>query len=417
MPAFEYKGLTAQGKATRGVIDAESARVARSKLRSEGVFPTAISESQAAGGTRAPAASTHGKKKGQVRSRQLFVGRIPPLELSLATRQLSTLVGAAVPLVESLTALTEQIEHPRLKTVMARVRDRVNEGANFADALQEAEVFPSLYVSLVRAGEASGALEHVLSRLAEYLESQVRLQNKVGSIMIYPLIMMGVALVVVSLLVTVVLPQITDLLVSMDMELPIYTRIIIGGSNFMLEWWWALLIAGVGGFFGLRAYVGTEKGRRNYDKLRLRLPIFGRLVRLIAISRFTSTLSTLLSGGVPIVNALGISKHVADNVIIGESIDNAREAIIEGASLARPLKESGHFPPVVIHMIQVGERSGELESMLEKVAENFDEQIETTVTRLSAMMEPVLILVMVVIVMIIILATLVPLLELTSGLG
>jgi len=339
------------------------------------------------------------------------------MEIALATRQLSTLIGAAVPLVESLTALTEQVERPRLKSLFAQIRDRVNEGANFADALDETKAFPPLYVSLVRAGEAGGALEHVLARLADYLESQVRLRNKVGSILIYPLVMLGVAILVVTILVTVVLPQITSLLLSTRQELPIFTRVIIGTSDFIRDGWWAIALSVFALFFAGRAYIRTEHGRHNSDRLLLHFPVLGKLFRLLAISRFTSTLSTLLSGGVPIVGALTIAKHVANNAIIEDAVDHAREAIIEGASLAHPLRESRVFPPMVIHMIAVGERSGELEKMLTKVSETFDEQIETAVTRLTALLEPLLILLMVGIVLVIILATLVPLLQLTSSLG
>jgi general secretion pathway protein F len=412
VPTYEYKGLNAKGKAIRGVVDADSSRMARSKLRADSIFPTEITENK----PRSTAETPKPGKRGTSR-KPIVIRSIPSLELALATRQLATLIGAAVPLVESLTALTEQIEHARLQGIMSRVRDRVNEGANFADALDEARAFPNLYVSLIRAGEASGALEQVLARLAEYLESQVRLKNKVGSIMIYPAVMLGVAVGVVGILVTFVLPQITSLLESMDIELPIYTRIIISISNVARDWWMLILAVGVGIVFAFRAYIRTERGKRQLDKTTLRLPIFGKLIRLISISRFTSTLSTLLAGGVPIVTALGIAKRVSNNEVIADAISEAQDAITEGASLARPLKASGHFPPTVIHMIDVGERSGELESMLEKISETFDEQIETSVSRLSALMEPLLILLMVGIVMVIILATLVPLTQLTSGLG
>jgi general secretion pathway protein F len=215
----------------------------------------------------------------------------------------------------------------------------------------------------------------------------------------------------------VVLPQITELLESLKQPLPFYTRWIISGSRFVRGWWWALALGATAIVAGLRAAIRTPRGRSTWDRLSLRLPVVGRAVRLIAISRFTRTLATLLSGGLPIVRALDTAKHVANNSVLGRAIDAARESITEGASVAKPLRESGEFPPMVTHMIEVGERSGELEAMLEKVADTYDEQVETMITRLTALLEPLLILVMVGIVVVIILATLVPLLNITSSLG
>jgi general secretion pathway protein F len=342
---------------------------------------------------------------------------VSALDLALVTRQAATLIGAGIPLVEGLGALTEQVENPRLKSVLGQVRDRVNEGASLADALGHSGVFPDLYVSMVRAGEAGGALEKVLERLADYLESQVRLRNKVGSILIYPFVMLGFAMLVVGVLVTVVLPQISELLLSLDQPLPFYTRWIIALSELARGFWWAIGLGAAAAFFGFRSLVRTRRGRDAWDRLRLRLPLVGRVVRLVAISRFTRTLATLLSGGLPITRALDASRDVADNTVLGRAIERARESITEGQSVAQPLRASGEFPPLVTHMIEVGERSGELEAMLAKVADTYDEQVETTITRLTALLEPLLILVMVGIVIVIILATLVPLLNVTSSLG
>jgi len=406
VPVYSYKGVTNAGRATRGFVDAESDRSARQKLRRDGVFLTELTES--AGGAPARAVRAPRFSFALIRS-------IPGTDLAIATRQLATLLGAGIPLVESLGALTEQVEHARLKSVIGRVRDRVNEGATLADALSRSGPFSELYVSMVRAGEAGGALDQVLRRLADYLESQVRTRNRVISIMLYPMMMMAFAVLVVIALVTVVLPQITQLLESLDMPLPWYTQAIISGSHFLRRWWWALLaLAGVAALV-FRAVVRSERGHASFDALKLRLPIFGRVIRILAISRFTRTLSTLLAGGIPIVRALEISKFVAGNVVLGEAVDRARESITEGSSIAAPLRRSGHFPPLVTHMVDVGEKSGELEAMLAKVADTYDEQVETAVTRLTALLEPALILIMVGIVLFIILSTLVPLLQLTSA--
>jgi general secretion pathway protein F len=408
LPVYSYKGVTNVGRATRGFVDAESDRSARQKLRRDGIYLTELVESAGA----APARTERDRGP---RFSLAWIRPIPGTDLAIATRQLATLLGAGIPLVESLGALTEQVEHTRLKSVIGSVRDRVNEGATLADALSRSGPFSDLYVSMVRAGEAGGALDQVLRRLADYLESQVRTRNRVISIMLYPMMMMAFAVLVVIALVTVVLPQITQLLESLDMPLPWYTQVIISGSHFLRVWWWALLVLAGIATVVFRAIARTERGRTSFDGLKLRLPVFGRVVRILAISRFTRTLSTLLAGGIPIVKALEISRYVAGNVVLGEAVERARDSITEGSSIAAPLRRSGHFPPLVTHMVDVGEKSGELEAMLAKVADTYDEQVETAVTRLTALLEPALILIMVGIVLFIILSTLVPLLQLTSA--
>jgi general secretion pathway protein F len=410
VPVYAYKGVTTAGKKTRGHLDAESPRSARARLRRDGIFLTELAE-----GGELSAAPEAGKRAGFSLS---SFQRVSSLDLALATRQLSTLVGAGIPLVSALRALTDQVENAKLKSVLGTVRDRVNEGAALADAMGAAGgVFPDLYVGMVRAGEAGGALETVLERLAEYLESQVRLRNKVSSIVIYPAMMLLFACVVVGVLVTVVLPQITELLASLNQPLPFYTRWIIAGSHFTRDYWWAILGVAIATVMAFRAGVRTTRGTAIYDRWILRAPVMGRMVRLIAISRFSRTLSTLLSGGLPITRALETAGEVTGNTVLAAAIEKARTSITEGASVAAPLRASGEFPPMVTHMIEVGEQSGELESMLAKVSETYEEQVETSVTRLTALLEPLLILLMVGIVLVIILATLVPLLQITTSLG
>jgi general secretion pathway protein F len=413
MPVYAYKGVNQAGRAAKGFVDAENQRAARAKLRKDGVFLTDLAESSGA------RARGRGERKDAAPSRWQvqfsFLRRVSTMELSLATRQLATLVGAGIPLVEALGALTEQVESTRLKGVIGAVRDRVNEGASLADAMGASGVFGDLFVSMVRAGEAGGALEQVLDRLADYQEGQVRLRNRVLSIILYPCVMLGFAVFVIGALVTFVLPQITQLLQSLNQPLPFYTRAIIGLSDFTRDWWWAVALGVAAVVTGLRAAIRTETGRVRWDAFRLRVPVFGKVVRLLAISRFTRTLSTLLAGGIPIVRALEISKLVASNAIIGRAVEAASESLTEGSTLAGPLRASGEFPPLVIHMVDVGERSGELEPMLAKIADNYDEQVESTVTRLTALLEPILILLMVGIVLGIIFSVLVPMLQITGS--
>jgi general secretion pathway protein F len=352
-------------------------------------------------GRRAPAAAHAGR--GAQLALPSALALDPGTDLAIATRQLATLLGAGIPLVESLGALTEQVEHARLKSVIGQVRDRVNEGATLADALARAGPFSNLFVSMVRAGETGGALEQVLRRLADYLESQVRTRNRVLSIMLYPIMMMGFAVLVVAR---------SSRWCAADHQLPrAWTMPPSTPADHRLAspGLWGRSRRGVGS----AAAAAPHRARPARLKLR-RLPV-RRVVRLVAISRFTRTLSTLLAGGIPIVRALDVSKHVAANVILGEAVDAARTSLTEGATLAAPLRACGEFPPMVVHMVDVGVRSGALEAMLAKVADTYDEQVETAVTRLTALLEPMLILIMVGIVLFIILATLVPLLELTSA--
>ena len=413
MPVYAYKGVNQAGKPTRGTISADGPRAARAQMRSAGVFLTEIAETTAAAGSERARSGSASRFNIDVRLPQ----RIPPLERAMATRQLATLVAAGVPLVEALSALVEQTEHRALKGVFARVRDKVNEGSALADALMSTGRFDNLYVSMVRAGEASGALEAVLARIADYLEDQVRLNNRVMSILTYPLFMLVFAAVVVGVMVTMVLPQITELLISQNLELPWYTRMVIGGSDLLRGYWWLLILTGVAMGFLYRAVGRTERGRWALDRFWLSFPVIGRVIRFLAIARFTRTLGSLLASSVNIVQALNIARHVANNAVFEEAADAARESILEGAALAVPLRTSGQFPPLVTTMVEVGERSGDLEGMLIKVADTYEEQVETSVTRLTSLLEPILILVMVGVVGVIIMAVLMPMLQLTESIG
>ncbi len=407
MPIFEYRGVTAGSHSTRGVIDAESPRVARERLRAEGIFPTAIH----AGRTRS------GVSELLSRLQLPALRRVPGLDLAMFTRQLATMIGAGVPLVECLSALTEQVENGRLKAIVGRVRESVNHGTTLADALAEhSYAFDGLYVAMVRAGESAGALQLVLRRLADYIESNLELRNKVANAMVYPLLMVVVSLAVASVLLVKVIPTITSLLRDLDQPLPVATLVVIAISDFLIAWWILLLVGGAAFWLLVNRLIATQRGRLVWDRLLLRAPIFGRVIRLVSVSRFSRTLSTLLAGGVNIVRSLEISKDVAGNAVIAIAIEAAREAITRGASIAAPMRQSGEFPPMVTHMIAVGEASGELEGMLAKVAETYDEMVANSLNRMTALMGPVLLLIVASLVVIIILSTLLPLLNLTAAL-
>lgn len=413
MPVYAYKGVNQSGKPTRGTISADGLRAARVQMRAGGVFLTEISETQV-GKSEVAGLTTSGRG---LNFEINLPTRIPPMEIAMSTRQLATLVGAGVPLVESLSALVEQTEHRALKGVFSQVRDKVNEGGSLAEALMSTGRFDNLYVSMVRAGEASGALEAVLARVADYLEDQVRLNTRVMSILTYPLFMLVFAGVVVGVMVTFVLPQITELLISQNLDLPWYTSAVIGFSDLLRGYWWLILIAGIGLGMLYRAVWRTEAGRSFLDRFWLGFPVIGRVIRYLAIARFTRTLGSLLASSVNIVQALNIARHVANNSVFEKAAEAARDSILEGTPLAIPLRQSGEFPPLVTTMVEVGERSGDLEGMLIKVADTYEEQVETSISRLTSLLEPILILVMVGIVGIIIMAVLMPMLQLTESIG
>jgi general secretion pathway protein F len=393
VPVYEYRGVTTGNRTTRGWIDAESARTARQKLRSDGIYLTDLTEGRTG--------SSVSDWLARLQLPQLR--RVPDLELALFTRQLSTLISAGIPLVESLTALTDQVENQRLKNVTGRVRESVNHGTSFADALGDhPHVFGDLYRAMVRAGEASGALALVLSRLGDYVESQMELRNKVINAMIYPVIMIIASLAVTSALLIWVIPTITSLLRDLDQPLPFATVVVIGMSDFLIAWWPALVIGTVTLLLAMNRLTRTERGRLVWDRFRLALPVVGRSVRLIAISRFARTLS--IAGG------------VTGNAVIRASVSGAQDSITRGSTIAGPLRQSGEFPSMVTHMISVGEASGELEGMLAKVADIYDELVDNSLNRLTTFMGPVLLLIVAGLVVLIIVSTLLPLLSLTAAL-
>lgn len=407
MPVYEYRGVTHGNRVARGLIDADSSRAARLKLRAEGIFPTAISE----GHTRGVGSET------LARLRLPQIRRVSDLDLALFTRQLATLIGAGVPLVDSLSALTEQVENERLKKVAGRVRASVNQGSSLADALGEhSHVFSDLYCGMTRAGESSGALPVVLERLAEYIEGQMELRNKMTNAMIYPMLMIGLSSIVAGVLLVKVIPSITRLLEDLDQPLPLATVVVIAASEFLRSWWMAIGLSFVGLLAIGNRVIHTERGRFAWDRLRLRLPVIGRTIRYVAIARFSRTLATLLGGGLRIVQAIDIAKVVAANAIIGQALERARDAITRGTSIAAPLRQSGEFPAMVTHMVAVGEASGELPEMLAKVADTYDEMVDNSLERLTALMGPFLLILVAGVVVMIILSTLLPLLNLTAAL-
>ncbi len=404
MPVYSYVGLSPEGKSVSGIIDADSPRGARVKLRRSGVFPTAVAES--AGAADAPRAS---------RSIGRLFERVGPQELAVMTRQLSTLVSAGLPLVDCLSALIDQVDSERLKSLLTQTRERVNEGSSLADALGEhPKVFTDLYVNMVRAGEASGALDVVLLRLAEYTESSARLRSKLRSALTYPIVMLALGSMILFFLLSYVVPKITRIFTESKQVLPLPTRMLMAVSGALATWWPLLLLISVAAAFGLRAYARTPNGRYRYDRWRLRVPVFGKLQQKIAVARFSRTLSTLLQSGIGLLPSLDIVKNIVDNRVLFDATEAARDAIREGQSIAPPLKKSGIFPPLMIHMIAVGERSGQLEEMLSKTAETYESEVDGTIATLTTLLEPAMILFMGALVTFIVLSILLPIFQMSQ---
>lgn len=387
MALFEFTGVTDAGKNVKGIREADSQKALRANLRKEGVYLTAVTAAAAKRGGKSADKAAGG--------RAFFVGRVSTDEIAIMTRQLSTLIGAGIPLVEALGALVEQVEHPRLQRVVSQVKSRVNEGTALAEALADhRNIFSDLFINMVRAGESSGTLELVLARLADFTESQAKLKSKVMGALAYPAVMVIVAVIIVGILFTTVIPKVTAIFSDMAVELPFYTRALIWVSEFVQSYWYVVIALFVGTVVGIRAWVRTPRGKARWHQIQLKLPVFGPLVRTIAMSRFARTLGTLLSSGVQMLVAMDIVRAIVGNVVLEDVVEKARDSIREGESISGPLKRSGEFPPMVCHMIAVGERSGQLEDMLKKVADTYDSQVDSKVGALTSLLEPLMIVAM-----------------------
>ncbi len=401
MPVYKYKAINESGKTVQGVIDADSPKSATEKLKRQGVFLSSLNEA----------------KENKSRSFNPFSG-IKIAELAVTTRQFSTLISAGLPLEASLSALSEQTEDARLGRVLAEVRERISEGSSLASALGEhKDVFSDLYINIVRAGEASGTLDIVLLRLADFLETQAALTSKVRGALIYPMFMFFIGGGVLFFTMTYVIPRIAKLFEESSSSLPLMTLILIKISDFLNNYILFILLFVIILVFAAFRFNKTEKGQMFFDRLMLKVPVFGKLTSMVVISRFTRTLGTLLSSGIPLLDALEIGEAVMGNKVYGKTLQEVRVNVREGASLAQPLKESGVFPPLVTRMIAVGEQTGEMEAMLSKVADIYDQQVETMVATLTSLLEPVMIVIIGAVMAFIVFAVLLPIFNLTSTIG
>jgi general secretion pathway protein F len=400
MPIFSYKAIDKLGKEKKSQLNAESLAQAKQKIRALGVMLIDIKEQRSK------------KNQGSLFS---FGGGVNVSELALMTRQLATLIKAKIQIVESLNALMDQSENQTLKVVLAECKQDVNEGLSLAKSLaKHPKVFNNVYVNMVEAGEASGTLEIVLLRLAEFTEAQVKLKNKIQAAMVYPIIMGIFGFLAINVIFIFVIPKIAKIFISMKKKLPLMTEICIEISTFMTAYWW---LVGIGIFvtiISFKKYITTTKGERQWHHFLLKGPVFGKIIQMINVSRFCSTLATLLNSGVPILSAMKIVKNLVPNVLMKEAIENSRISISEGSSMTGPLVESGHYPTMVTHMINLGEKSGELEPMLNIVAENYEDQVDSQISGLTSILEPIMMVLLGGAVGFIIMAVVVPLMDLNS---
>lgn len=399
MPVYNYKAINDKGESVKGVISAESVKTASDRLRKGGIYLSSIKE-------------TSGSRRSSV---SLPWSRVSISELAVMTRQFSTLISSGLPLETSLVALYEQTDDQKLKGILSQVRSRVSEGSSLHAALEEHEsAFSDLYVSMVRAGEASGTLDVVLDRLADFLEKQLELTSKIRGAMIYPAIMFVVGLGVLVFMMTFVIPKVADIFESSNKALPFITVVLIGASDFLRENFVFLLVFLAVLFFFAQRYVKTPSGKKVYDRFSLRIPVLGKMSSKVMISRFTRTLSTLLSSGIPLLESIRVSESVMGNSLYVDNIRDVRVRVAEGAAFGGCLGQTGIFPPLMVRMVSVGEEAGKMEVMLSKVADMYDTEVDGMLATLTSLLEPVMILIMGVVMGFIVFAILLPVLNLTS---
>ncbi|HMA86167.1 MAG TPA: type II secretion system inner membrane protein GspF [Desulfosalsimonadaceae bacterium] len=407
MPIYEYTALNIKGKTVSNIIDADSTAAARQKLRSANIYPISIKEVY----------DREVKKEGRLSAflTKPLSARVKPAELAMMTRQLATLLGAGFPLVSAIYTLIPQASSNAFKRILSQIKDAIEEGSSFAEALSlYPDTFSPIYINMVKSGESSGTLELVLQRLADISERQQALTNRIRSAMAYPILMFIIGVIVLFVLLTYIVPSITAIFTDMGQTLPAPTRFLIAASEFMKTGWWMVLLGMIAVFAGFKQIKKTDAGKYRMDQIVLKLPGIGNLVRKLAVGRFARTLGTLLDNGVSLLTALNIVKNVVGNRLVADTIEYAANEVEKGNSLARALAASNIFPHISIQMVQVGEQSGEMETMLGKVADIYESEVENTILSLTTLLEPAIILVMGVIVGFIVLSICLPIFEMNQ---
>ncbi len=408
MPVYEYKALDKAGKNRKGIIDADSTNSARKKLRATGNYPISIQESS----------SRARKREGGKQASLRFFDRITSKEIHIFTRQLATLLGARIPLVPSLSSLIAQTDNPAFKKIIAQIKESVNEGKTLTNAMAEhPKVFSTIYLNMIRAGEASGSLDIVMEKLADFGEKQEALKGKLTAALIYPCVMALICVGVLFILITYIIPNITQVFVEMDRILPLPTRILLGVSDFLIAYWFVVAAFVVLVVVGTRFFIRSKRGRYLWDYLLLKIPVVGTVLQKIILARFSSTLGSLLESGVGLIASMEIVKTIMNNSRISQVVDEAIGQIREGKSMTISLSNSPWFPPMFVQMVGVGEQAGTLEKMLSKVAQAYEREVESAIMGMTALIEPIMIVLMGGVVGVIILSILLPIFEMNQMIG
>lgn len=410
---FKFEAKDAAGKVVKGSVTARTQADVVADLRRRNLQPIEVTKAGGMLSLFGGGGGGKGPKKGLARRSSCRKG-----ELEVFTRQLATMLGAGIPMLEALEILAEQAESPGFAFCLDRVVNDIRSGSDLSKALEQHKtVFSHIYVSMIRAGEASGQLDIILTRLAEYLEASARLRSEIKSAMTYPVISLVLVIGIASFLMIGIVPSFKPVFESLEVDLPALTVLIMDVAFFMRDFWYLIFGAMVGAVFALKAACKTPKGAFARDSVILRLPVFGVLFKKVALSRFARTFSTLIKSGVPILGAMEIVSDTSGNLVISKVVDGARDSVRNGESLSEPFSESPIFPPMVVKMMSIGERSGALDALLEKIAEFYDQQVEAEVKGLTAMIEPIMISVMGVIVGGIVLAVFLPIFKLQEKLA
>ena len=399
MPAYQFTAIDASGKQQKGVLEGDSARQIRQQLRDKELIPVTVYPVE---------------QKDKHNSERWFQKKITAYDLALFTRQLSVLVAAGIPLEEALRAVGKQSEKAHVQNLLMSVRSKVMEGHSLASALQQAGRLPDLYIATIAAGERSGHLDLILNQLSDYTENRFAMQKKVQGAMIYPIILMLMSFAIVMGLMTYVVPDIVKTFDQNKDALPWITVALMKTSDFIRVAWPFLLVVSVVGFTALVRFLRTSAGHYAFDRLTLKLPLFGKLSRGINAARFASTLSILTQSGVPLVDALKIGAAVSNNWVIRDSVNLAAEKVTEGGNLATQLERSGYFPPMMVQMIKSGEASGELDRMLERASTMQDREVTTLISTLLALLEPLMLVLMASIVLVIVIAVMLPIVNMNN---
>jgi type IV pilus assembly protein PilC len=400
MPNYVWKGRNRAGLVQEGVLAADSKDIALSSLRRQNIVVTGIRE--------------RGKEISLTK-----VGRkVPPKTLAIFTRQFSVMIDAGLPLVQCLEILANQQEHKSFQKILLQVRQDVEAGSTLADAMRRhPKAFNNLYVNMVAAGEAGGILDTILQRLSVYIEKAVKLSSQVKAALIYPVAVIVIAAIVVAVILLKVIPTFAALFTSLGAELPFPTRVVIAASNFLARYFFFFIIGIAAAIFGFRRYYATYRGRRVVDGIVLKIPVLGPIMRKIAVARFCRTLATLTSSGVPILEALDITARTSGNAIIEDAIQDVRKSVEGGKTIVEPLRDSGVFPNMVVQMIGVGEQTGALDQMLNKIGDFYEDEVDTAVAGLVKLLEPVMIFILGVIIGGIVIAMYLPMFTLINKIG